>query len=33
MYSWQPELGAWQSAVYLNAVYQEVIPVVAIHGI
>jgi hypothetical protein len=33
MYSWQPENGAWQSAVYLRADYQEVIPVVAIPGI
>jgi hypothetical protein len=33
MYSWQPERGAWQAVVHLRAVCQEVIPVVAIHGI
>jgi hypothetical protein len=33
MYSWQPERGAWQSAVHLRAVCQEVFPVVAICGI
>jgi hypothetical protein len=33
MYSWQHERGAWQSAVHLRAVCQEVIPVVAIRGI
>jgi hypothetical protein len=33
MYSWQPERGAWQSAVHMRAVCQGVIPVVAIRGI
>jgi hypothetical protein len=33
MYSWQPERGAWQSAVHLRAVCQEVITFVAIRGI
>jgi hypothetical protein len=32
-WSQQPEHGTWQSTVHLRAVCQEVIPVVAIHGI